>query len=62
MAESKAHRTWTSENTVHFSVRLQKRGDADILAYFDQQKQVGNSRLSVIKQALREYMTTHPAE
>ena len=62
MAESKSHRTWTVENTVHFSVRLQKKGDADILAYFDKQKLAGISRLSIIKLALREYMERHREE
>ena len=57
MAESQAHRRWTNENTVHISIRLQKKGDADILSYFE-----GRNRQAIIKQALREYMERREKE
>ena len=57
MAESQAHRRWTNENTVHISIRLQKKGDADILSYFE-----GKNRQAIIKQALREYMSARMAQ
>ena len=49
------------EYTVMFSMRLQKSTDADILEYLAQQMERGESRQGIIKKALREYMTTHPA-
>lgn len=55
--ESEAKRKWQKENTVFIGVKLQKSTDADILQYLD-----GKSRQTVIKSALREYMTNHPEE
>lgn len=55
--ESEAKRKWQKDNTVFFGIKLQKTTDADIIAFLQDK-----SKQTVIKQALREYMTTHPAE
>ena len=57
MADSNAHREWMKENTVVFSIRLQKKTDADILNFLQ-----GQQRQTVIKAALREYMERHGNE
>lgn len=46
---------WDRDNTTMVSVKLQNRTDADILQYLD-----GESRQTIIKAALREYMERHP--
>lgn len=46
---------WDRENTTMVSVKLQNRTDSDILQYLD-----GESRQTIIKAALREYMERHP--
>lgn len=46
---------WDKENTTMVSVKLQNRTDADILQYLD-----GESRQTIIKAALREYMERNP--
>lgn len=48
---------WDRENTTMVSVKLQNRTDADILQYLD-----GESRQTIIKAALREYMERHPKD
>jgi hypothetical protein len=44
-------------------MRLQNKGDADILEYFDnivnEDKKIGKQ--TIIKAALREYMANHPS-
>ena len=55
MYESEAKRKWQKENTVFIGVKLQKSTDKDILEYLD-----GQSKQTVIKAAMREYMTNHP--
>lgn len=46
---------WDRDNTTMVSVKLQNRTDSDILQYLD-----GESRQTIIKAALREYMERHP--
>lgn len=46
---------WDKDNTTMVSVKLQNRTDSDILQYLD-----GESRQTIIKAALREYMERHP--
>ncbi len=53
--ESEAKRKWQKENTVFFGIKLQKTTDADIIEFLQ-----NKSKQTVIKAALREYMTTHP--
>ena len=48
---------WDRDNTTMVSVKLQNRTDSDILQYLD-----GESRQTIIKAALREYMERHPKE
>lgn len=57
--DSQAKRKWIGQNTRTISVKLNNHTDADLLAYINSLKV---SYASVIKQALREHMTTHPAE
>ena len=50
-------KSWQREKTVVITMRLQKSTDADILQYLD-----GESKQTVIKAALREYMERHPKQ
>ncbi len=54
---SEKRKAWEKENTAVISMKLQKSTDADILRYLD-----GESKQTVIKAALREYMENHPKE
>lgn len=55
LKEQKA--AWDKANTKMIPVKLQHRTDADILAYLE-----GESRQTIIKAALREYMANHPKD
>lgn len=55
--DSEKKRKWIGDNTRTISVKLNNHTDADILAYINS---LEVSYASVIKQALREYMTNHP--
>lgn len=57
--DSEKKRKWIGDNTRTISVKLNNHTDADILAYINS---LEVSYASVIKQALRDYMTAHPAE
>ena len=48
MADTAAHKAWMKENTLLFSVRLQKSTDSDIIEYLE-----GKNRGTEIKKALR---------
>lgn len=52
IADSEAKKAWDKENTTKLCLKLQRRTDADILQYLDQQP----SKQGTIKQALREKM------
>lgn len=54
--DSEKKRKWIGDNTRTISVKLNNHTDADILAYINS---LEVSYASVIKQALRDYMTTH---
>ena len=54
---SEKRKAWEKENTAVISIKLQRSTDADILRYLD-----GQSKQTVIKAALREYMKNHPKE
>lgn len=56
--ESEAKRKWQKEHTVLVGVKLQKKGDKDILDYLEKQaeKDPEFKRASAFKEALREKM------
>ena len=56
-AQRKAQAKWQKKATVMIGMRLQRSTDADIIAYLD-----GESKQTIIKLALREYMKNHPKE
>lgn len=57
MADINKQKEWKKANTVMINARLQKSTDRDILEYLeDKPKQ------TVIKAALREYITNHPKQ
>ncbi len=61
--ESEAKRKWQKENTTFIGLKLQNGDtDTDIREFLQAEKAKGNGYQTVIKAALREYMTTHPAE
>ena len=62
MPDSKAKRKWMEENTIVFSVKLMKRTEADLIAFFDTMQARGIPKVTVIKAALREYMENHKEE
>lgn len=53
MPDSEAKKKWIKDNTVFIGLKLQKKTDADILAFLD-----GKPKQTTIKTALREYITT----
>ena len=48
---------WMKENTVMINARLTKNTDADIIEYLE-----GKQKATLIKAAIREYMSNHPEE
>ena len=54
--ESDAKRKWQKENTTLIGVKLQHKGDSDIVKYMEQQKTIDPnfSMASAFKEALRE--------
>ena len=59
--DSESKKAWDKENMVFVGFKLFRRvkdsnNDQDIIDYLQ-----GKERSKIIKQALREYMTTHPA-
>lgn len=54
MPDSEAKKKWIKDNTVFIGLKLQKKTDADILAFLD-----GKTKQTTIKAALREYMAAH---
>ena len=58
--DSESKKAWDKENMVFVGFKLFRRvkdsdNDQDIIDYLQ-----GKERSKIIKQALREYMTTHP--
>ena len=62
MPDSQAKRKWMAENTIVFSVKLMKRTEPDLVDFLDTMQKRGVPRGTIIKQALREYMTNHKEE
>ena len=62
-AQRKAQYAWQKKGTTVITMRLQNKGDSDILEYFDnivnEDKKIGKQ--TIIKAALREYMANHPS-
>ena len=56
-AQRKAQAKWQKKGTVMVSMRLQRGSDADILEYLE-----GEAKQTIIKKALREYISNHPKE
>ena len=48
MAESKAHKKWTKQNTTHISIRLNHNTDKDILTALE-----GKAKQTEIKRLIR---------
>lgn len=48
MPDSEAKKNWMKENTIHFTIRLNKKTDADILAALE-----GKARQTEIKHLIR---------
>ena len=57
MPESEAKTRWMRENTTNLTIKFMHKSDADILAFLE-----GKTKATIIKQAIREYMTNHPEE
>lgn len=53
----KKNAEWDKKNAVMTSVKLLRSTDADILQFLE-----GKAKQTIIKKALREYMTNHPEE
>lgn len=56
-AQRRAQAKWQKKATVMMAIRLQRSTDADIIEYLE-----GQSKQTVIKKALREYIANHPHE
>ena len=56
--QSKAKADWMKKNSKMFAIRVMKATEAELYEYLMKQ----DSPSAVIKAALKEYMTTHPAE
>lgn len=55
MPDTESKKRWDKENTIKLTFKFQRKGDADILEYLE-----GRQKATVVKAALREYMTAHP--
>lgn len=55
--DSEAKKAWMRENTTMVTVKMVNKTDADILEYLQ-----GKAKATIIKAALREYMTNHKEE
>ena len=56
MAKWEKQKEYDKEKKIIFSVGLMKDSDKDIIDYLDNETKKGNSRNSIVKQALREKM------
>lgn len=57
MPDSEAKKAWMKSNTTMVSVKMLNKGDADILEFLRDKP-----KATIIKQALREYMSNHPEQ
>ena len=55
-AQRKAQYNWQKKGTVMIAARLQRKADADIIAFLEDKPNA-----TIIKAALREYMENHPS-
>ena len=62
MPDSPMKRQWMAANSIVFSVKLMRRTEPDLIEYMDKYLAKGIGRGTLVKKALREYMTTHPEE
>ena len=53
-AQRKAQYAWQKKGTVMIAARLQRKADADIIAFLEDKPNA-----TIIKEALREYMENH---
>ena len=53
-AQRKAQYAWQKKGTVMIAARLQRKADADIIAFLEDKPNA-----TIIKEALREYMDNH---
>lgn len=54
--ESEKKRKWQRENTVLIGIKLQKKGDRQLLQYIEEKEQQGFSRAGLFKNALLRQM------
>ena len=57
-ANRRAKKKFDALNCIHFSMKLNKRTDADIIALLDS----AESKQGLIRKALREYIANHEKE
>lgn len=62
MPDSEAKKKWMSENSIVFSVKFMRTTEADMIEYMEKHMKNGVAKGTLIKKALREYMTNHPEE
>lgn len=62
MSKSKAKQEWDRENAVFVNLKFMRKTEAEMLEYLDAQFKKGIARGTLIKKALKEYMTNHPAD
>ena len=53
-AQKKATAKWQKNNTTNITIKLQNKGDKDILDYLEQRRASGYSCAGAFKEALRE--------
>lgn len=58
--ESDAKREWQKKNALVLGVKLQRKGDKELIEYVEKQEQKGFSKSNLLKTALLEYMSNHP--
>jgi hypothetical protein len=54
--ESEKKRKWQRENTVLIGIKLQKKGDRQLLQYIEEKEQQGFSKAGLFKNALLKQM------
>lgn len=62
MPDSNSKRRWDEKNTIVFPVKLMRRTEPDLVEFLDKMLARGVGRCTMVKIALREYMTNHPEE
>lgn len=62
MSRGKAKQEWDRENAVFVNLKFMRKTEAEMLDYLDAQFAKGIARGTLIKKAIKEYMTNHPAD